>query len=193
MEFLAWLEHSDLAVSIKESAFLYNMPLVLHALGMGALVGLSAAVYLRLLGVAPRLPLAPMAQFFPLMWAGFWVNAISGVELFALYPVRAVTNLGFYIKMAGVVLSVMILRRVKRQVFDNPATLDTRAVPTNYKILAGTGLVLWLVTITAGRLMAYHGITGVEFKSSVAVLLGTVVMLAGYAVARLRSSEPSHV
>jgi hypothetical protein len=191
MEFLRWLQDSGFAVSIKESAVLYEIPLVLHAIGMAALVGFSTAVYLRILGFASRLPLAPMEQFFPIMYAGFWVNAISGVVLFSIYPIKAVSNPGFFVKMGGVVLAVVCLRRVKREVFGNPASLDSSAVPTKGKILAGAGLFVWLVTITAGRLMAYHGITGVERDSALAVLVVTAVMLlAGYAVARgLGSSE----
>ena len=194
MEFFVWLEHSSVAISIKESAVLYELPLVLHAIGMAALVGLSTAVYLRILGVASRLPLAPMEQFFPLMYAGFWINAISGVVLFSIYPVKAVRNPGFFIKMGGVVLAVLCLRRIKRKVFGNPANLGTTPVPTKDKVLAATALLVWLVTITAGRLMAYHGIANVERQSSLAVLAVTsVLLLAGYAVSlRSGSSEPSH-
>jgi hypothetical protein len=194
MEFLAWLEHSGFATTVKESAVLYEIPLVLHAIGMAALVGLSTAVYLRILGFGSSLPLAPMEQFFPIMYAGFWVNAISGVVLFSLYPIKAVTNPGFFIKMSGVVLAVVCLRRIKRQVFGNPAVLDTRPVPARDKILAGTSLFVWLATITAGRLMAYHGIAGVEWATAFAVLVVTVVLvLAGFTAARILGGNSSQV
>jgi dipeptide/tripeptide permease len=195
MQFLVWLEHSGFATTVKESAVLYEIPLVLHAIGMAALVGLSTAVYLRILGFGSSLPLAPMEQFFPIMYAGFWINALSGVVLFSLYPIKAVTNPGFFIKMTGVVLAVVCLRRIKRQVFGNPAVLDTRPVPTRDKILAGTSLFVWLATITAGRLMAYHGIAGVEWATAFAVLVVTVMLvLAGFAADRiLGMSSPSHV
>jgi hypothetical protein len=195
MQFLVWLEHSGFATTVKESAVLYEIPLVLHAIGMAALVGLSTAVYLRILGFGSSLPLAPMEQFFPIMYAGFWVNAVSGVVLFSLYPIKAITNPGFFIKMTGVVLAVVCLRRIKRQVFGNPAVLDTRPVPTRDKILAGTSLFVWLATITAGRLMAYHGIAGVEWATAFAVLVVTVMLvLAGFAADRiLGMSSPSTV
>ena len=158
-------------------------------------MGLSAAVALRILGFAPRLPLAPMEGFFPLMFAGFWINAVSGAVLFITYPVKAVTNPGFYIKMGGVVLAVVCLRRLRRQVFGNPVCLDTRPVPMNGKILAGTLLLIWVGTITAGRLMAYHGIAGVEWGTSLAMLVVTgVMLLAGYAVVPLLGwSKPAQV
>ena len=198
MQFLGWLEHSGFAMAVKESAVLYEIPLVLHAIGMAALVGLSTAVYLRILGLASDLPLAPMEQFFPFMYAGFWVNAVSGIVLFSLYPIKAVSNPGFFIKMGGVVLAVVCLRQIKRQVFGDRALLDTRPVPTRHKVLAGTALFVWLATITAGRLMAYHGIAGVEWAAAFAVSVVTVVLvLAGFAAARIlggsQSSQPSHV
>jgi hypothetical protein len=154
MEFFTWLEHSGFAVTIKENAALYELPLVLHAIGMAALVGFSSAVYLRILGVAPSIPLGPMEKFFPIMYVGFWVNALSGLVLFSLYPVKALTNPGFFVKMGGVVLAVLCLRRIKQQVFGNPANLGTKPLPVKDKMLAGIAILVWLVTITAGRLMA---------------------------------------
>ena len=192
MELLTALEQSGFAVTIKENAVLYELPLVLHAIGMGVLVGLSTAVYLRILGFASTLPLAPMKPFFPLMYAGFWINAVSGVVLFSLYPTKAVTNPGFFIKMGGVVLAVVCLRRIKQQVFDRASRLDDEPVRKNDKILAGAALFVWLLTITAGRLMAYHGIRDVERQASIAVFVAIVVMLlVGYAVIRVGSSEAS--
>ena len=195
MEFLVWLEHSGFAMTVKQNAVLYELPLVLHAIGMALLVGFSTAVYLRILGFASSLPLAPMEEFFPIMYAGFWINAISGFVLFSLYPIKAMTNPGFFIKMGGVVLAVVCLRRIKRQVFGNPAVLDTRPVPREDKVLAGTALFVWLATITAGRLMAYHGIAGVEWAAAFAVSVVTLMLvLAGFIVARVvGGGRPSHV
>lgn len=194
MEFFAWLESTSFPTWIRESLSVwgYDFYLTSHAISMAALVGLSAAVALRLLGFAPSLPLAPMERFFPLMDAGFWLSAISGVVLFSAYPIKAVTNPGFFIKMGGVALAIVCLRRLRRQVFGTPVSLGTRAVPMNSKILAGTLLFSWWVTITAGRLMAYHGLAGIELRASFAVLIVTVVMLlAGFIAARLlRSRKP---
>jgi len=193
MEFLTWLEHSGFAMTIKGSTVLYELPLVFHAIGMAILVGFSTAVYLRILGVASSVPLAPLERFFPVMYAGFWINAASGVLLFSLYPIKAVTNPVFFIKMGGVVLAVVCLRRIKHQVFGNRAIHDTRVVAPADKVLAGTALFVWLATITAGRLMAYHGIAGVEWSAAFAVsVVAVTLVLAGFAAARiLGGSSPS--
>jgi hypothetical protein len=188
MEFFNWLQDSGVAKWIREAGVLwaYDLYLVAHAVGMAAVVGLSTAVALRILGVASRLPLAPMEAFFPFMFAGFWINAASGVVLFVAYPVRAVTNPGFYIKMGGVVLAVLCIRRMRSQVFGNPACLGTQPVPMHGKILAGTLLFVWWGTILAGRLLAYHNIPNVEWQASVAMVVATAVMLlAGFIAFRL--------
>ena len=187
MEFFAWLENCGFSTWIRESnsVWAYDLYLISHAIGMAGVVGLSSAVALRIVGFAPALPLAPMEKFFPFMYAGFWLNALSGLVLFSAYPTRAVTNPGFFIKMGGVMLAILCLRRLKHQVFGNPAMLDRRPVPRNGKILAGTLLFLWWGTILAGRLMAYHGIANVEREASFAVITVTVVLLAAFAGVRL--------
>jgi hypothetical protein len=75
-------------------------------------------------------------------------------------------------------------------VFGNPANLGTSRCSTNDKRLATAALFVWLGTITAGRLMAYHGVANVERQASIAVFLATVVLLfVGYAGIRLLSSN----
>ncbi|MGH7342566.1 MAG: hypothetical protein ACREKH_18940, partial [Candidatus Rokuibacteriota bacterium] len=65
---LALLEQSGLAIWIRESGVLYGYPLILflHTLGLSTVVGISAAVDLRLLGVAPAIPLASLEKLFGL-------------------------------------------------------------------------------------------------------------------------------
>src|SRR6266498_1574135 len=79
MVFFDWLEHSALSMWIKESMSLWPYDILClsaHAIGMALLVGFSSAIALRIVGFAPRVPIAPMAQFFPVMYAGFWINTL---------------------------------------------------------------------------------------------------------------------
>jgi hypothetical protein len=184
MEFFLWIENSGFSTWVRESDSIwsYDLYLVCHALGMAAVVGLSAPVALRVLGVASKLPLTPMEKFFPFMYGGFWVNAVSGVLLFVAYPTQAVKNPGFYIKMGGVVLAVLTLRRLKQVVFDNRATIERLPQPPNARMLAGALLFFWWGAILAGRLLAYHGIGNIEVTAPFAVLIVSVAMLlAAYA------------
>jgi len=192
MEFFAWLENSAFSMWVKDVDTLlgYDLYLVSHAIGMAALVGLSSAVALRVLGFAARVPLAPMERFFPLMVAGFWLNALSGLVLFVVYPLNPVRNPTFYVKIGLIVAAVVCLRRLRRVVFGNPAYGGTGPLPLNARVLAGTLLLIWIGVITAGRLMAYHGTADVERQVSLAMALIMVAMLlAGYAAARLRGRD----
>ena len=157
MRFFDWLEHSSFSMWIKESSSLWPYDifcLSAHAIGMAILVGFSVAIALRVLGFAPRLPVAPMGQFFPVIYAGFWINAISGTGLFITYPMKAMTNPSFFLKIAGVVLALLCVRRMKREVFDNPRSAATTPAPKSGRMAAAALLVVWVVTITAGRLLA---------------------------------------
>jgi hypothetical protein len=127
-----------------------------------------------------------MERFFPVMWLGFWVNALSGVVLLSLTPITFLTTPVFYIKLLAVMLAVANIRLLKRQVFGNPANLDTRPVPMEGKILAGTSLAFWTVAILAGRVTAYSGF--VQRQTALAVLIVAVlVLLAGSITPRVRS------
>jgi hypothetical protein len=128
--------------------------IVLHTVGMGFLVGTNLAIDLRILGFAPRMPLAPLEGFFPVMWLAFVVNALSGVALLIAYPAKALTNPVFYVKLACIALGVAGMRLLKKQVFRDPR-LGEGPVPMKGKIVAGASVLLWLGTITAGRLLAY--------------------------------------
>jgi hypothetical protein len=143
---------------VRESSSLWAYPTILfaHTVGLGFLVGMNTAVDLRMLGFAQRIPLAPMERFFPVMWFGFWVNAVSGALLLIADASTKLTNPVFYIKMAFVTLAVLNMVLIRRRVFRDSA-LDTVPLGGTAKVLAATSIVFWMGAITAGRLMAYFG------------------------------------
>jgi hypothetical protein len=158
MSFLASIENTALATWVRESGSLLAYPaiLFLHTVGLGFLVGLNAAIDLRILGAARRLPLAPMESFYRIMWAGFWVNATSGTLLLMADATTKLMNRVFYIKMTFVFLAVLNMVLIRRRVFRDPA-IDTARVAGFGRALAVTSLLFWAGAITAGRLMAYFG------------------------------------
>ena len=158
MSFLASIENSALAAWVRESSSLWAYPtiLFLHTVGLGFLVGLNAAIALRLLGVARKLPLAPMESFYRIMWAAFWVNAISGALLLMADATTKLTNRVFYVKMAFVFLAVVNMAWMRRRVFRDDAS-EAASESRGARALAVASLFLWAGAITAGRLMAYFG------------------------------------
>jgi len=119
-------------------------------------VGVAAAIDLRILGFAPAIPLAPLERFLPVLWMGFWINAITGAVLFAVDATAKAASPDFLIKMAFIALGLINLRLIRTRVFRDP-DLDTRPLTTQAKVLAGASLFFWLGAIVSGRLLAYVG------------------------------------
>ena len=157
MEFLTWIEQTGVSRWLREtpSTFPYPFIIALHSMGMGIIVGLNVAVDLRILGAAPRIPLAPMERFFPVMWFGFCVNAITGVGLMIAHP-ELLANWVMYIKLACIALALVGLRLLRAQVFRDP-NLDKGPMPMRGQLLAGASILFWAGAITAGRMTAYLG------------------------------------
>ena len=95
------VEESGLSVWIRDSPsiFAYWFILSFHALGMGMAVGASVVIDFRILGVARDLPLSPLKGLYRIIWAGFWIQVVSGILLLIAYPTKALTNPDFYIKL----------------------------------------------------------------------------------------------
>ena len=155
MSFLLSLENSAFGTWVRESKSLWAYPtiLFLHTVGLGFLVGLNAAIDLRILGVARKVPLAPMEKFFKIMWAAFWVNALSGIALLIADATTKLANPVFYIKMSFVTLAMINMVALRRRLFRG-TSIDIAGFG---RALAITSLIFWGGAITAGRLMAYFG------------------------------------
>ena len=157
MDFLSTIEHSTFCTWVREdnSIWAYPFILFLHTLGMATVVGMSAMVDLRLLGFARTLPVAPLERYFPIMWTGFWINAISGTILLATDATTKIANPVFGVKMVLIALGVVNMVFIRRVVFRDPSV--DNVVPALGKVLAAASLLLWLGATAAGRLMAYLG------------------------------------
>ena len=178
MEILQALEASGFAMWVKESSTAYVAVLAFHTIGLAFLVGISGATAMRILGVARSMPLAPMEDFFPLMYTGFCINLATGTVLLTLYPTDFLTDPTIYIKLSAIVVAMVVIAKLKAEVFrnDNP---DTAAESKRAKTLAATLLVVWLIATVAGRVMAYTIPTKLQTAAAVIVVMA-LVLLIGY-------------
>ena len=158
MDFIFRLQHTAVMDWFRESGSLTGYPAVLflHTIGLGTVAGMSAVINLRLLGVAPRIPLAPLSQFFGIIWAGFWVSAFSGTILLIADAEQKLRSPVFWVKMVFIALALINLRLLRKRVFADPQ-LDAQPLSSQAKVLAVTSLIFWVAATTAGRLMAYIG------------------------------------
>ena len=151
-----WVESSALSTWARESISVFAFPtfLAAHAMGMALVAGMGAAINLRMLGVAPQVPLTEMKRFLPLIWLGFWLCVASGAILLIAYPTKALTNPFFYAKLLFVALGIVQLRMMSSGVLSDP-NLDTTPVSGRGRLLAVSSLVCWAGAIGTGRFLAY--------------------------------------
>jgi len=183
MEFLEFLENNSLATWVAESPSIFAYPtlLAVHTYGMAFMVGTSTAIALRLLGCAAGVPLAPLRKFFPVIWLGFALSALSGALLLMIDARLFLTMPAFYIKILAIVAAVTMMRLLRTRVFGDRGSVDTGPLPRKHRVLAGGVLFCWAVAIGAGRVTAYEPSTGL--KTALAVLILTAVFFVGRYVA----------
>jgi hypothetical protein len=159
MHFLEWIEQTGFSVWVRESGTVWSYPsiLFLHTMGLGFLVGPSTAICMRICGFAPAVSLAPMERFYPVMWAGFWINVASGLAILMTEATTKMISPVFYIKLVFIAAAVWMMHLLRKSVFRNPDVLEMKSVPMKSRMMAGALLMCWVGAITAGRLMAYIG------------------------------------
>jgi hypothetical protein len=155
MKFLATLDHSDFAMWLLQSNSIWAYPtvLTLHTFGMMVLVGACAVLDLRLLGFGRGIPLGSMQTLFRVMWAGFWVNLVTGSMLFVADATKRATQPLFIVKLSLIAVGIVTIVMIRRNLYG--ATPDPVTVSAKAKGLALVSLLAWCAAITAGRLLAY--------------------------------------
>jgi hypothetical protein len=154
--FFFWLEATPFSVWLRESPSIMVFPfiLILHTVGLAFLVGANVAFDARVLGLARGVPLLSMRRYYRAMWTGFWVNAFSGVLLLIAYPTKALTNPLFFLKLSLIAAALVVGRGIRRSMLSGVLAAGATA-PRPLRLMAILSLALWLVSITAGRLLAY--------------------------------------
>jgi hypothetical protein len=150
------IEASGLSVWIREadSIFAYWFILSWHCIGMGLALGASVLIDLRILGLAPDLPMAPLKKLYAYIWIGFWIQVASGILLLIAYPTKAFTNPDFYLKLTLIAVALVLMQKLKKRVFDDPGMSEAMMMAKG-RVFAIWTLVLWTGVVTAGRLLAY--------------------------------------
>jgi hypothetical protein len=155
-EFFGFLENLAFSRWVHEANTIWAFPMILfvHTLGMSIVAGGSAMIDLIVLGFWPAVPIKPFGRLFPVLYAGFVVNAITGTMMLLGDATAKLTTIDFYIKMVLVFTGLFILIRMRRRIFENPQ-LDRAPLPGSARTLAWASLGCWFGAILAGRLLAY--------------------------------------
>ncbi|MDR2213376.1 MAG: hypothetical protein LBE21_07110 [Pseudomonadales bacterium] len=148
MGFLLWYENGPMGVFIRESIWGYPIVLSSHAVGMAIVMGIVVALNMRILGFAKGISIASFDKLFLVGWAGFFINLISGLILFAGSASSYILQWAFLLKISAIIVGGILLKVVMNSVRAN------KPVETQ-KLLAGICLLCWTIAVVTGRLMAY--------------------------------------
>jgi hypothetical protein len=97
-----------------------------------------------------------MDRLFPVMWAGFWLNAMTGAVLLAAAATKHLMDPVMYFKLGLITAAVVIIRMTRSRAFRGRASSDMTPVGTKVKLLAVASLASWALAVTSGRLTAYE-------------------------------------
>ena len=145
-DFSTWLAASPLPPLVTSHDWLVPAIQVVHIFAIAAVVIASVHIHLRALEVIERdvALRAVAARFLPILWVALGFLAFTGVLLIASEPNRAIFRTVFWVKLALATL----------------AALATAAQPRlasghGSKFVGALALILWTLTIYAGRWIAY--------------------------------------
>ncbi len=149
---LGWLEHSWLGVFARDSLWLYPLAGVAHILGIGLLLGSILAFDLRVLGAAPRIPVAPAARLLlVLARTGFALVLASGLVMLSADATHLIGNPAFLVKLTLIGCALLNVAAFHLLALPDPEVRPGKGA----RLSAALSMALWLGVATSGRLIAY--------------------------------------
>jgi len=134
----------------------------LHFIGMAVLVGFAGVLDLRLLGVAKRLPVAPLQRLMPWALLGFALSLGSGMVFIAGNPRQYLgppLSLSFVAKMFFILLAclnaLLYYATGLKRVADGVEAGEE--APPGVKVSAAVSLFLWVGVMYWGRVLQFFG------------------------------------
>lgn len=154
---LQWLQETPVADWVAASAWGYPVTLASHGIGLAIVVGVILMIDFRILGFFKGIPLEATRKLLPYMWAGFILNFVSGVGLFAADAERFFWALTFQLKILFIIIGVVVVVFLDEVVVKKAvAGGGDAALPSYAKPVAILSILMWWVSVLlSGRLIAY--------------------------------------
>ena len=152
------VQHTALAVQIRDSLFLFPLLESAHVIGLSLVVGTIAIVDLRLLGVAsthrPFQRLA--ADTLKWTWVAFALTALTGALMFITNAAVYFHNGYFRAKVALLLLAGLNVLVFELTAGRTAAQWDRAPSPPPLaRAVATLSLVIWVAVIVAGRMIGF--------------------------------------
>ena len=155
---LDWIQQSWLGQMMRDIPWLFPTFEGLHFVGMALLLGAIGIIDLRILGFAKGLPVGPLHRLLPLAFAGFALNAATGIAFFASDPYSYFIVPAFRFKMLLILLAglnaVWFWVSILKHVDEWGPEVDASSLA---KVISAASLLFWVGVVTAGRFIAFAG------------------------------------
>lgn len=157
--FSKWLSTTALSGFVMQHAWVWPTAETLHFIGLSMLMGAIGAIDLRLLGLARRIPFAPLHRLLPWGIAGFGICLSTGILFFTGQPSQYVHNWVFWCKMLFVILAGLnVATFYLTGLFETAENLGAGDdAPPAAKAIALASLVLWIGVMYLGRMLPFLG------------------------------------
>jgi putative copper export protein len=152
VDLLAALESSGLGHAGRHSAWLYTMANLLHVLGAAFVVGGIAVFDLKVLAEHGKNAHQVGRYAIPLAATGLAIQIPTGLLLLAVEARALGTNPAFYVKVAFIALGLINVALFHARF---GSALRSNALPPEARTYALISLLAWIVTLLAGRMIAY--------------------------------------
>jgi uncharacterized membrane protein SirB2 len=155
-EFAEWLGSTPLSVAIQSRLWLTPLLQTIHIVMIGIVFVSMLSVALRVLGqIRSDEPLAETwHRFAPWFWTALGVMAGTGLILTISEPVREVSALSFWIKMALIIVGVSSALYFGRTIAAAGAGISS-VYSGRARVVAVATILLWVAILCLGRWIAY--------------------------------------
>lgn len=150
------LNATAVSAFVMGNAWFFPMLEMLHFFGLCLLFGSLLIVDLRVIGVAPAVPISKVEIFVRITLIGFAINIATGALFVIGDSDRYLVNIAFWLKMGLIVLAGLntawFVRRVRPQI---AAGYEGSELSADARFVAGASLVFWTAVIILGRMIPY--------------------------------------
>lgn len=157
LNLLEGLEKTYLAVTIRQSAWMYPWLEILHISGIVLLVGAAFLFDLRLLGFSKNIPVTALVDYL-INWSrkGLWIVIPTGILLFTCNAKTLGYDPVFWIKIGLIILAGLNAERFHRYILTGVSSWNQHVdTPVSAKLSAIFSMTAWFAVIACGRLLAY--------------------------------------
>jgi hypothetical protein len=156
--FCQWLEQTSVGTAIRESLWLFPVIETVHIFGIILLVGGTSILDLRLMGLTFRdEPVSKLAgRFLPWAWAGFIIQVVTGLLMFASEATKMYINTAFQVKMLMIVAAGVNAFVFHSLAYQSVGKWDKDPVaPKSARVAGLISILFWFGIVAAGRWIAY--------------------------------------